>query len=80
MEEEIEEDKPNEEVKEEDVGSEGSHSPGPERNGIRGRRLRRVDAAYEQAGEREEYAQAMWSNAVFWLHIEHVPNVHKGIN
>ncbi|MCI4376170.1 hypothetical protein PGIGA_G00185190 [Pangasianodon gigas] len=59
IEEEIEEAKQNEEEKNGDVGSQGSHSPGPERNRIRGRRRKRDDAAYEQAGEREEYAQAM---------------------
>lgn len=59
IEEEFEEAKQNEEEKGEDVGSDGSHSPGPERNRVRGRRPRRDDAAYEQAGEREEYAQAM---------------------
>ncbi|KAB5581474.1 hypothetical protein PHYPO_G00176170 [Pangasianodon hypophthalmus] len=59
IEEEIEEAKQNEEEKNGDVGSQGSHSPGPERNRIRGRRRKRDDAAYEQAGEREEYAQAI---------------------
>ncbi|MCJ8730323.1 hypothetical protein PDJAM_G00183060 [Pangasius djambal] len=59
IEEEIEEAKQNEEEKNGDVGSQGSHSPGPERNRTRGRRRKRDDAAYEQAGEREEYAQAM---------------------
>lgn len=46
------------------MGSQGSHSPGPERNGIHGLRRRHDDAAYEQAGEREEYAQAMWQCCV----------------
>lgn len=59
IEEEIEEARQSEEEKDGDVGSEGSYSPGPERNRVRGRRRRRDDAAYEQAGEGEEYAQAM---------------------
>lgn len=42
-----------------DVGSQGSHSPGPERNGIHSLQRRHDSAAYEQAGEGEDYAQAM---------------------
>ncbi|KAF7710203.1 protein unc-93 homolog B1 [Silurus meridionalis] len=56
---EMDDEKEIEEEGDEDVGSLGSHSPGPERNRACGRRRRRDDAAYEQAGEREEYAQAM---------------------
>ncbi|XP_062851402.1 protein unc-93 homolog B1 [Trichomycterus rosablanca] len=43
------------------AGSEGSDSPGPmqDRDRVHGRRRRREDAAYEQAGEREEYAHAI---------------------
>ncbi|KAI5617473.1 protein unc-93-like B1, partial [Silurus asotus] len=55
---EMEDEREIEEEGDEDVGSLGSHSPGPERNRAHGRRRRRDDAAYEQAGEREEYAQA----------------------
>ncbi|KAI5107805.1 protein unc-93-like B1, partial [Silurus meridionalis] len=55
---EMDDEKEIEEEGDEDVGSLGSHSPGPERNRACGRRRRRDDAAYEQAGEREEYAQA----------------------
>ncbi|XP_027001828.2 protein unc-93 homolog B1 [Tachysurus fulvidraco] len=50
----IDEDRQIEEEKDKDVGSQGSQSPGPERNRVRGRRWRHDDAAYEQAGEREE--------------------------
>lgn len=57
--EEIEEDRQSEGENDGDVGSHGSHSPGPERNRIHGRQRKRYDAAYEQAGERDEYAQAM---------------------
>ncbi|KAF5900689.1 protein unc-93 B1-like, partial [Clarias magur] len=42
-----------EEERDGDVISQGSHSPGPERKAIRGRRRKPDDAAYEQAGERE---------------------------
>ncbi|KAG7333821.1 hypothetical protein KOW79_002228 [Hemibagrus wyckioides] len=55
----IDEDRQSEEETNGDVGSQGSHSPGPERNRVRSRRMRREDAAYEQAGEREEYGQAL---------------------
>uniref|UniRef100_A0A8B9LJ22 Unc-93 homolog B1, TLR signaling regulator n=1 Tax=Astyanax mexicanus TaxID=7994 RepID=A0A8B9LJ22_ASTMX len=47
-----------EEEREEDAGSQGSDSPWRERGGVRGRRQRRDDAAYEQAGEQEDYVQA----------------------
>lgn len=32
-------------------------SPGPERSGVRDRRKKQDNAAYEQAGEREDYVQ-----------------------
>ncbi|XP_053357769.1 protein unc-93 homolog B1 [Clarias gariepinus] len=53
-EEEIEDVRQFEEERDGDVISQGSHSPGPERKAIHGRRQKRDDAAYEQAGEREE--------------------------
>lgn len=53
-EEEIEDVRQIEEERDGDVISQGSHSPGPERKAIHGRRQKRDDAAYEQAGEREE--------------------------
>lgn len=40
-----------------DADSQGS--PGPERTGVRDRRRRNDNAAYEQAGEREDYVQHM---------------------
>lgn len=37
--------------------SDSQGSPGPERSGVRDRRRRQDNAAYEQAGEREDYVQ-----------------------
>lgn len=68
----IDEDRQSEEETDGDVGSQGSHSPGPERNRVRSRRMRRDDSAYEQAGEREEYAQALWHNTELWLNTGHI--------
>lgn len=44
---------------EEDNNTDGDSqgSPGPERSGVRDRRRRQDNAAYEQAGEREDYVQ-----------------------
>lgn len=46
---------------EEDKNTDGDSqgSPGPERSGVRDCRRRHDNAAYEQAGEREDYVQHM---------------------
>ncbi|KAL7889688.1 hypothetical protein AOLI_G00019460 [Acnodon oligacanthus] len=56
---EEDEDRQSEEEQERDAGSQGSDSPGRDRGAARGRRRRRDNAAYEQAGEQEDYVQAM---------------------